>query len=33
MGEEVMKADIKIEDRGESVALMDPLLISDGSRH
>src|SRR6202163_1084785 len=28
-----MKADIKIEDRGEAVALMDPPLISDGSRH
>jgi hypothetical protein len=28
-----MKADIKTEDRGESVSLMDPLLISDGSHH
>jgi hypothetical protein len=33
MGEEVMKADIRIEDKGESVSLMDPLLISDGSRY
>jgi hypothetical protein len=29
VGEEVMRADIKLEDSGESVALMDPLLISD----
>ena len=28
-----MKADIKAEDRGELVSLMDPLVISDGSRH
>ena len=28
-----MKADIKAEDRGELVSLMEPLVISDGSRH
>src|SRR5438105_1822912 len=33
-----IKADIKaaikpVEDRGESIALMEPLLIADGSRH
>jgi hypothetical protein len=29
-----MKADIKpVKDRGEVVSLMEPLLISDGSRH
>lgn len=28
-----MQADIKTEDRGELVSVMDPLLIGDGSRH
>lgn len=28
-----IRADIKAEDRGELVSLMEPLLISDGSRH
>jgi Fic family protein len=28
-----MKADIEVADRDESVALMEPLLIGDGSRH
>jgi Fic family protein len=28
-----MKADIKPEDRGENVSLMEPLLLGDGSRH
>jgi Fic family protein len=28
-----MKADIKEQDRGEIVSLMEPLLIGDGSRH
>ena len=28
-----MIADIELEDRGEIVSLMEPLLISQGSRH
>src|SRR5271163_1706136 len=28
-----MQADIKAEDRGEVVSVMEPLLIADGSRH
>ncbi len=28
-----MKADINAADRGEALSLMDPLLISEGSRH
>lgn len=30
---EAMKADIRAEDRGEPVSVMEPLLISDSSRH
>ena len=28
-----MQADIQAEDRGERVSLMEPLLITDGSRY